>query len=92
MTFTHTDGFPVAPTDIDVLLVGIAERYDVIVAAGGGYFSLVAIVELTSSIMNPTGRSMGSLAPLTRPDTARAFSPYPGWVCVWHRSKCDANT
>lgn len=45
MTVTHTDGFPVVPTDADALLVGMAERYDVIVTVGDGVFPLVAMPE-----------------------------------------------
>jgi multicopper oxidase len=45
MTVTHTDGFPVRPTDVDALLVGMGERYDVIVTAGDGVFPLVAAAE-----------------------------------------------
>lgn len=45
MTITHTDGFPVRPTDVDALLVGMGERYDVTVTAGDGLFPLVAAAE-----------------------------------------------
>ncbi|KZS57920.1 oxidase [Mycobacterium ostraviense] len=45
MTVTHTDGYPVVPTDVDALLLGMAERYDVIVTAGDGVFPLVAVPE-----------------------------------------------
>ncbi|MDP7706077.1 multicopper oxidase family protein [Mycobacterium sp. TY815] len=45
MTVTHTDGFPVIPTQVDALLVGMAERYDVIVTAADGVFPLVASAE-----------------------------------------------
>ncbi|MCV7055893.1 multicopper oxidase family protein [Mycolicibacterium gilvum] len=45
MTVTHTDGFPVVPTDVDALLVGMGERYDVLVTAGDGVFPLVASAE-----------------------------------------------
>ena len=45
MTVTHTDGFPVVPTDVDALLIGMSERYDVIVTAGDGVFPLVAAAE-----------------------------------------------
>ncbi len=45
MTVTHTDGYPVLPTDVDALLIGMAERYDVIVTAGDGVFPLVAMPE-----------------------------------------------
>jgi multicopper oxidase len=45
MTVTHTDGFPVQPVDVDAVLVGMGERYDVIVTAGDGVFPLVAAAE-----------------------------------------------
>ncbi|AQT83175.1 oxidase [Mycolicibacterium litorale] len=45
MTVTHTDGFPVVPTDVDAVLLGMGERYDVIVTAGDGVFPLVAAAE-----------------------------------------------
>ncbi|WP_137121331.1 multicopper oxidase family protein [Segeticoccus rhizosphaerae] len=45
MTVTHTDGFPVEPTEVDALLLGMGERYDVIVTAGDGVFPLVAAAE-----------------------------------------------
>jgi FtsP/CotA-like multicopper oxidase with cupredoxin domain len=45
MTVTHTDGFPVVPTQVDALLIGMAERYDVIVTAANGVFPLVALAE-----------------------------------------------
>ena len=45
MTVTHTDGFPVVPTEVDALLLGMGERYDVIVTAGDGVFPLVASAE-----------------------------------------------
>ncbi len=45
MTVTHTDGFPVVPTQVDALLIGMAERYDVVVTAADGVFPLVAAAE-----------------------------------------------
>lgn len=42
MSVTHTDGFPIDPVDVDALLIGMAERYDVIVTAKDGVFPLVA--------------------------------------------------
>lgn len=45
MTVTHTDGFPVVPNDVDALLLGMGERYDVLVTAGDGVFPLVASAE-----------------------------------------------
>ncbi|GAA4922118.1 multicopper oxidase family protein [Streptomyces coeruleoprunus] len=45
MTVTHTDGFPVGHTETDALLIGMGERYDVLVTAGDGVFPLVAEAE-----------------------------------------------
>ncbi|KBZ59516.1 hypothetical protein K875_05077 [Mycobacterium [tuberculosis] TKK-01-0051] len=45
MTVTHTDGYPVVPAQVDALLIGMAERYDVTVTAADGVFPLVAVAE-----------------------------------------------
>ena len=45
LTVTHTDGFPVVPTEVDALIVGMGERYDVVVSTGDGVFPIVASPE-----------------------------------------------
>ncbi|MGQ4420423.1 multicopper oxidase family protein, partial [Streptomyces sp. SAS_269] len=45
MTITHTDGYPVRHTETDALLLGMAERYDVLVTAKDGVFPFVALAE-----------------------------------------------
>ncbi|MGC0416543.1 multicopper oxidase family protein [Embleya sp. AB8] len=45
LTVTHTDGFPVLPVTVDTLLVGMGERYDVLVTLADGVFPLVADAE-----------------------------------------------
>ncbi|MER5360328.1 multicopper oxidase family protein [Streptomyces sp. NPDC002785] len=45
MTVTHTDGYPVRHTTTDALLLGMGERYDVVVTAGDGVFPLTALAE-----------------------------------------------
>jgi FtsP/CotA-like multicopper oxidase with cupredoxin domain len=45
MTVTHTDGYPVEPVDTDALLLGMGERYDVLVTLADGVFPLVALAE-----------------------------------------------
>ncbi|OBG42499.1 multicopper oxidase family protein [Mycolicibacterium fortuitum] len=45
MTVTHTDGFPVIPTEVDAVLLGMGERYDVVATARDGVFPLVASAE-----------------------------------------------
>ena len=45
MTVTHADGFPVEPVDVDCVVLGMGERYDVIVTAASGAFPIVAVPE-----------------------------------------------
>lgn len=45
MTVTHTDGFPVEEVETGALLLGMGERYDVLVTAGDGVFPLTALAE-----------------------------------------------
>ncbi|MEV8021132.1 multicopper oxidase family protein [Streptomyces sp. NPDC086554] len=45
MTVTHTDGFPVEHAKTDSLLLGMGERYDVLVTAKDGAFPLTAAAE-----------------------------------------------
>jgi FtsP/CotA-like multicopper oxidase with cupredoxin domain len=45
LTITHTDGFPVNPRQVDTLIIGMGERYDVLVTAGDGTFPVVAVPE-----------------------------------------------
>jgi len=45
LTVTHTDGFPVEPVEVDSVLLGMGERYDVIVTLGDGVFAFVAEAE-----------------------------------------------
>jgi FtsP/CotA-like multicopper oxidase with cupredoxin domain len=45
MTVTHTDGHPVRHTGTDALLLGMGERYDVLVTVRDGVFPLTALAE-----------------------------------------------
>lgn len=45
LTVTHSDGFPVNPVETDAILIGMGERYDVLVTLGDGAFPLVAAAE-----------------------------------------------
>jgi FtsP/CotA-like multicopper oxidase with cupredoxin domain len=45
LTVTHSDGFPVNPVDTDAVLLGMGERYDVLVTLRDGAFPLVAMAE-----------------------------------------------
>ena len=64
MTVTHTDGYPVVPTQVDALLIGMAERYDVTVTAADGVFPLVALAEGK----NDLARALLSTGAGSRPD------------------------
>jgi len=62
MTVTHTDGFPVEPAEVDALLLGMGERYDVLVTAADGVFPLVALAEgkdgMARALLSTGGGSM----------------------------------
>lgn len=45
LTITHADGFPVEPVEVDSILLGMGERYDVQVTLGDGVFPVVAEAE-----------------------------------------------
>ncbi|SFG74948.1 multicopper oxidase family protein [Streptomyces mirabilis] len=45
LTITHTDGFPVRHQQADALLIGMGERYDVLVTLEDGVFPLVTLAE-----------------------------------------------
>lgn len=45
LTVTHTDGYPVEPLEAEALLLGMGERYDVLVDLKDGVFPLVALAE-----------------------------------------------
>lgn len=47
LTVTHADGFPVVPVEVDTLIIGMGERYDVVVTALDGVFPIVADLEGT---------------------------------------------
>lgn len=66
MTVTHTDGYPVAPVDVDAVLIGMGERYDVIVTARDGAFALVAAAEGKNAL----ARAVLTTAAGTAPDAS----------------------
>ncbi|WP_306187384.1 MULTISPECIES: multicopper oxidase family protein [unclassified Streptomyces] len=65
LTVTHTDGFPVRHQQVDALLVGMGERYDVLVTLADGVFPLVALAE---------GKNAGGMA-LVRTGSGTAPKP-----------------
>ncbi|MEV0317927.1 multicopper oxidase family protein [Streptomyces sp. NPDC050658] len=69
MTVTHTDGFPVEHATTDALLLGMGERYDVLVTAKDGVFPLTAAAEGKKAAGLAVLRTGGGAAPApsTRP-------------------------
>ncbi len=56
LSATHADGFPVRPVTVDQLVIGMGERYDVLITAGDGKFSFNAL---------PDGKPGGARAVLS---------------------------
>ncbi|WP_436736640.1 multicopper oxidase family protein [Streptomyces sp. BBFR102] len=63
MTVTHSDGFPVEHAGTDALLLGMGERYDVLVTAGDGVFALTALAEGKDATARALLRTGGGSAP-----------------------------
>ncbi|MHA5048397.1 multicopper oxidase family protein [Streptomyces sp. SD15] len=63
MTVTHTDGFPVRHATTDTLLLGMGERYDVLVTAKDGVFPLTALAEGKKASALALLRTGGGSAP-----------------------------
>jgi FtsP/CotA-like multicopper oxidase with cupredoxin domain len=55
LTVTHADGFPVNPVEVDTVVLGMGERYDVVVTASSGSFPIVAVPEGKS---DPAGEAV----------------------------------
>ncbi|MFF2080925.1 multicopper oxidase family protein [Kitasatospora sp. NPDC058162] len=69
LTVTHTDGFPVEQATTQALLLGMGERYDVLVTAKDGAFPLTALAEGKNATALAVLRTGGGAAPdaSTRP-------------------------
>ncbi|MER7752783.1 multicopper oxidase family protein [Kitasatospora sp. NPDC097643] len=69
LTVSHTDGFPVEPATTQALLLGMGERYDVLVTAKDGVFPLTALAEGKNASALALLRTGGGTAPdaATRP-------------------------
>ncbi|MGW1768919.1 multicopper oxidase family protein [Streptomyces sp. NPDC002073] len=63
MTVTHTDGYPVTHAKTRSLLLGMGERYDVLVTAGDGVFPLTALAEGKDRTALALLRTGGGAAP-----------------------------
>jgi multicopper oxidase len=82
MTVTHADGFPIEPVEVDAVLLGMGERYDVIVNAGDGVFPLVAMAEGKDAL----ARALLSTGAGTAPDPRIGR---PNSTGLWARSPCS---
>lgn len=63
MTITHTDGYPTVHRTVDSLLIGMGERYDVIVTLKDGVFPFAALAEGKSAGGFAVARSSRGTAP-----------------------------
>ncbi|WP_030058485.1 MULTISPECIES: multicopper oxidase family protein [Streptomyces] len=63
LTVTHTDGFPVEQATTQALLLGMGERYDVLVTAKDGAFPLTALAEGKNATALAVLRTGGGAAP-----------------------------
>ncbi|MEV7923692.1 multicopper oxidase family protein [Kitasatospora sp. NPDC088779] len=63
LTVTHTDGFPVEPATTQALLLGMGERYDVLVTVQDGVFPLTALAEGKNAAALALLRTGGGAAP-----------------------------
>jgi FtsP/CotA-like multicopper oxidase with cupredoxin domain len=66
LTVTHADGFPIEPMDVDALLLGMGERYDVVVTARSGAWPIVASAE---------GKGAAAVAVLRTKDASASSAP-----------------
>ncbi|MGE3325176.1 MAG: multicopper oxidase family protein [Acidimicrobiia bacterium] len=66
LTVTHSDGFPVEPVEVDTLLLGMGERYDVLVIAQSGAWPIVASAE---------GKEAAAVAVLRTRDAPASTAP-----------------
>jgi multicopper oxidase len=68
LTVTHSDGFPIQPIEVDAILLGMGERYDVTVTAQSGAWPMVAVAE---------GKGVAAVSVLRTTDAPAATSPAP---------------
>ncbi|MBI2706640.1 MAG: multicopper oxidase family protein [Actinobacteria bacterium] len=66
LTVTHSDGFPIEPIEVDTLILGMGERYDVVVNARSGSWPIVAVAE---------GKNAAAVAVLRTTDAPVSAAP-----------------
>ncbi|MFI9232267.1 multicopper oxidase family protein [Streptomyces rimosus] len=85
MTVTHTDGYPVTHAATDALLLGMGERYDVVVTAEDGVFPLTALAEGKKR----TGLALLRTADGAAPDASVRPKELDGRLLTADRLKAD---
>ncbi len=78
LTVTHTDGFALTPTQADALIMGMGERWDVIVTLKDGVFPLMAIPEGKAGEAMALVRTGSGRAPdaTVRPSELSRYMPF----------------
>jgi FtsP/CotA-like multicopper oxidase with cupredoxin domain len=79
MRVTHADGFPVEPVSTDAILIGMGERYDVLVDLADGVFPLVALAEgkdAAAFALVRTGSGTAPTAAARPPELNRRIAAY----------------
>jgi FtsP/CotA-like multicopper oxidase with cupredoxin domain len=66
LTVTHTDGFPIEPIEVDAVIIGMGERYDVTVRPSSGTWPIVAAAE---------GKGASAVAVLRTTDSPVSAAP-----------------
>jgi multicopper oxidase len=87
MTVTHADGRPVVHATTDALLLGMGERYDVLVTAGDGAFPLVALAEGKGGV----ARAVLRTAPGSAPDEDARPGELDGRLVTERELRADAS-
>lgn len=87
MTVTHTDGYPVEHAATDALLLGMGERYDVLVTVKDGAFPLTAVAEGKKRAGLAVLRTGGGAAP----DASVRPAELSGKLLTADRLKADAS-
>lgn len=81
MTIVATDGYDVEPTPADTIIVGMAQRYDVLVTVKSGTWPVVAKVEGRDGYASTVLRSTDALA-LANPDVGGDLSELAGRLVI----------
>ncbi|MBO1419092.1 multicopper oxidase family protein [Streptomyces sp. FH025] len=87
LTVTHTDGFPVEQATTQALLLGMGERYDVLVTAKDGTFPLTALAEGKNATALAVLRTGGGAAP----DASARPAELDGRLLTAAQLKADAS-